>query len=260
LEPQVETNETPETPVMIKKQDSTLKPKEKNIFEFNRQGKSKNTVVIFKDASQKAPRITNGIDTIFKIVYGSTDIHRDDRNMNLDATLKRLHQNLPRIQTAVSDPTQTPPEPIDKSYLSHENEQEIHDPVIAKGYRCITAPKKQTPVSPSRQVRIPLKSTTSCQPTTPKSQKYIGIKDRMLLEHYQTVSISNMMKIGFQYDYYRQQQERYDNARIIVTRAKVDGMSFLILGCLRKLVIKDKRTLIHPEYKLPACARPYPSK
>ena len=81
----------------------------------------------------------------------------------------------------------------------------------------------------------------------------------MLLEHVQTQAISNMMKIGFQYDFYRKQQQYYDQVRLCVTRAKVDGILYFIVGCLRKLVIKDKRNLLHPEYKLPLCARPVPA-
>lgn len=58
-----------------------------------------------------------------------------------------------------------------------------------------------------------------------------------------------MLKVSFEYEFYKSQQERLEKNKLGVTQGKVEGY-------LTKLLIQDRREALHPEYDNPVRLKP----
>ncbi|KAJ3256131.1 hypothetical protein HK103_005700 [Boothiomyces macroporosus] len=203
------------------------------------------------------------------------------RDYKLELILKKLHSTFPNIESieskrapsVVNEPLVLPKRINSRHMINsraREKQVDIDDlgesPTNFKpinpfqnlkldGKPCVNRPELNIhPISrPTTAISIKRKSRKSAIPT-PKSRQsrskpnLISVKQRQMFETTSCQAISRMMKASFKQDFYQVNYEYYTAKRIQVTKNKIDG-------CLTKLVIKERRNLLHPEYKNPVAPR-----
>jgi hypothetical protein len=193
----------PETPPIVVYPPIPPKPKQTLTQTVSKQESrlSKDIAEIFtrKDIQHKEWEYNK----VARLLFGS-----DERNVDLESRLKRLHESLPPIP------------PITKAKKQEKEEINVDERQIVTGYRCITShqPKVKVPTPPRQKIPKSVPVTPSLAP------KMLNIKSRVLLEKLQTVPIDRLLKIQYQYEFYAQQQKQFELNRVKVTRARVDGI------------------------------------
>jgi hypothetical protein len=128
-----------------------------------------------------------------------------DRDMEFMNRIKKLHQSIPKpIMKSV-------PRPVTVMYPPAR-------PIVT-GYRCLTSHRS---IQPMKSV-TPQKPPQEPKISTPRP-KLLSIRSRMMLERSQTAPIERLLRIQFQYEFYTLQQKKFEENRVIVTRAKVEGI------------------------------------
>jgi hypothetical protein len=128
-----------------------------------------------------------------------------DRDMEFMNRIKKLHQSIPKPVLKVL------PRPVTV----------IHPPArpIVTGYRCLTSHRSIQPMKMATTPKPPLEPKVS----TPRP-KLLSVRSRVMLERSQTAPIERLLRIQFQYEFYTLQQKKFEENRVIVTRAKVEGV------------------------------------
>ncbi|KAI8895549.1 hypothetical protein BC833DRAFT_600874 [Globomyces pollinis-pini] len=83
----------------------------------------------------------------------------------------------------------------------------------------------------------------------PHRPKLLGMKQRTMLETMTAVGISRMIQAGYEYDFKMVKNKQYQETRIQVTKQKITNY-------FSKLVTKERRNQIHPEYVNPVKLSP----
>jgi hypothetical protein len=198
------------------------------------------------------------IDLLIRILNKEDE---DEKNVELENILLRLHTGLPKsdslkeklpfIKTNKSTPATTHMVVTKSNYFLTKDKlnitgEQIKPKLVPKNKRkkknnqgnaqfvLKTAPKT------SRELHV---ATIRKQVRKQKPLK-LTTKDRHFLEFTSTIYIERLLRTTYQRELYQDRFNSYETNKLKVTRQKIDG-------CLTRLLIKDRRNLLHKEYKNP---------